>query len=119
MKTGSSPPGYDDLLALQEILSLLERSVSEYNTIVGEVRSHQDRIAKERAAPGALHTPLVGMRKALKGWESRVWDMWLRDVGPHEARQNTKQRLHRHERLLDDLIWQLFDFKEKVGGGQP
>src|SRR6185312_1860856 len=109
MNTASSPAEYDSLLALQEILDLVERSVAEYNTIVGEVRSHQDRIAKERDALGTLHTRLVGMRKALKGWESQVWDMWLRDLGPHEARQNTKQRLHRHERLLDDLIWQLFD----------
>ncbi len=108
----------DDLLALQEILGLVERSVAEYNTIVGDVRAHQGRIATERAALGALHTRLVGMRKALKRWERRVWDMWLRDVGPRETRQNTKQRLHRHEMLLDDLIWQLFDFRERNEGGQ-
>jgi hypothetical protein len=119
MKSGSSPTENDGLQALQEILSLIERSVAEYNTIVGDVRAHQDRIAKERAVLGALHTRLVGMRKALKGWERRVWDMWVHDVGPHEARQNAKQRLHRHEMLLDGLIWQLFDFREKVEGDQP
>lgn len=119
MNTGSSPPRYDDLPAYQEILSLVEQSLAEYNTIVGEVRAHQDRIAKERAALGTLHTRLVGMRMALKGWESLVWDMWLRNVGPREARHNTQQRLHRHEMLLDDVIWQLFDFREKIEGGQP
>ena len=119
MKAGGSPPGYDDVLAYHEILSLVEQSIAEYNTIVGDARAHQGRIAKERAALGALHTRLVGMRKALKGWESRVWDMWLRDVGPREARQNTKEQLRRHEMLLDDLIWQLFDFREKMEGGQP
>jgi hypothetical protein len=120
MKTGSSPPGYDDLLAYHEIPSLVDKSVAEYNTIVGSVRAHQGRIAEERAALGALHTRLVGMRKALKEWERQVWDMWLRDVGSREACRNTKQRLHAQEMLLDDLIWQLFDFSEKTDdGGQP
>jgi hypothetical protein len=114
----SSPAGCDDLLALQEILGLVERSVAEYNTIVEEVRFRQDRIAMERAALGTLHTRLVGMRKALKGWESRVWEMWLSNVGPPETRQSTKQRLYRHEMLLDDLIWQLFDFRERGDRGQ-
>lgn len=111
LKAGGSPPGYDDILAYHQILSLVEQSVAKYNTIAGDVRAHQDRIAMERAALGALHTRLVGMHKTLKGWEAQVWDMRIRNVGPREARQNAKELLNRR---LDHLIWQLRDFTENV-----
>ena len=40
--------------------------------------------------------------------------MWIRNVGPREARQNAKELLISHDRRLDDLIWQLSDFRENV-----
>jgi hypothetical protein len=110
---------HDDVLALQEILALVERSVEQYNFMVAEVREHQDRIAKARAALRPLHTRLVGMRTALKGWENRVWEMWVRDVGPREVRENTKRRIAAHDRVLDDLVWELFEFREKSERGEP
>lgn len=111
MRTDDLPPRTDNLQAYLEILSLVEQSMAEYNTIADDVRGRQDRIAQERAALGAQRNRLVDMRKALKEWESQVWDMWIRDVGPREARLTAKQRLREYEILLDALIWQLFDFR--------
>lgn len=98
------PQQHSDALALQEILGLVEQSVAHYNAIAGEVRSCLDRIATERVALGALRTRLVGMHRALKGWEDRVWDMGSRHGVTHEARANAKRRIYAHDRLLDELI---------------
>ena len=113
------PQQQNDTLALLEILSLLDRSVAEYNAVAGEVRLQLDRIAKARAALGALRRRLVGMSKALKGWERQVWDMGSRREITHEARENAKARIHTYQRALEDLTWELFDFREMTGGDQP
>lgn len=106
---------HDDVLALQEILGLVEQSVGHYNAIASEVRNHLDRIATERAALGALRTRLVGMHGAVKGWHDRVWDLGWRQGVTHQARTDAKGRIHTYERLLDELVWQLFDFREHEG----
>lgn len=113
MSTGHPPEQHNDALALQEILGLVEQSVASYNTVANEVRSHQDQIAKERAALRALRTRLVDMRTALNAWEQRVWDMGYRRQVTHESREHAKAKIHTHESALDQLIWQLFDFRDK------
>lgn len=111
------PQQHDDALALQEILSLVERSVAEYNTIVAEVRGHQERIAKARAALGPLRRRLVGMQKAVKGWDDRVWKMGYREV-PRDVLLTAERQVRAQRDALDDLVWQLFDFRELDGGRQ-
>ena len=103
----------DDALALQEILRQVEQATADYSTVLAEVQAHQDRIAKERAALGALRNRLISMREPLKTWDKRLWDMGWRDGVPREARANTEHQIKVHEKLLDDLIWQLFEFREK------
>jgi hypothetical protein len=76
-----------------EILSQVERPVADYNTIVAEVRAHQDQIAKERAALGALRTRLINMREPAKEWDDRVWKMGFRSEVPREARANAERQI--------------------------
>jgi hypothetical protein len=118
MSNQTSSAEHDDALALQEILTLVERSVADYNAIVGEVHTHHERIATERAALGALRARLVGMRKSLKGWDDRVWKMGFRDDVPREVRENAERRISAYIGLLEELIWQLFDFRQRKEGSQ-
>lgn len=108
------PQQHDDALALQEILGLVERSIAEYNIIVRGVRFHLDRIAQASAALGPLHARLVGMRTALKGWDRRLWKMGYGEV-PRDMFMSAERQVSAHRDALDDLIWQLFDFRGKQG----
>jgi hypothetical protein len=121
MSNQTSPADHDDALALQEILTLIEQSVADYNVIVGEVHTHHERIATERAALGALRARLDGMRKSLKGWDDRAWKMGFRDKVPREIREireNAERRISAYACLLEELIWELFDFRERKEGSQ-
>jgi hypothetical protein len=90
MSPGDPPDQHDDALVLQEILGLIEQSVASCNTVASNVRFHQDQIAKEHAALGALRTRLISMRAALNAWEQRVWDMGYRREVTHESREHAK-----------------------------
>jgi DNA repair exonuclease SbcCD ATPase subunit len=103
----------EDAAALQEILSEVEKATAEYNTVLTEVRAHQEQLSKERTALGVLRTRLMSMREPLKRWDKSLWDVGWRSGVPRDARVNAERQIQAHRTLLDDLIWQLFEFREK------
>lgn len=112
MSAAHPPEKHNDALVLQEILSLVAQSIARYNTIAREVCYHRDQMAKERAALGALRTRLIGMRTQPNVWDERVWDIGYRREFSQEVREHVKANIRTHERALDGLIWQLFDFRD-------
>jgi hypothetical protein len=103
-----------DPAALQEILAQLEQSVASYSSIVSDVRGRLNRIATERAGLGALRTRLTTMNELARGWDRQVWDMDLSEELARSARANAGRQVRAHIKALDDLIWDLFDFREKT-----
>jgi hypothetical protein len=45
-------------------------------------------------------------------------NMGFRDEVPSAARADAERQVNAHERLLEELIWQLFEFREKPKGSQ-
>jgi hypothetical protein len=119
MSTKKQHGKHNDALALQDILRQFEQATTSYNTVLAEVRAHQEQMANDRAALGALRTSLIGMRESLKAWDNSLWDMGWREGVPREACANAERQIKAHERQLNDLIWQLFEFREKPEVAQP
>ena len=113
MSTEKQHGKHNDAQALRDIMGQFEQAITSYGTVLAEVRAHQEQMAKDRAALAALRMRLISMREHLKGWGNSLWDMGWREGVPREACANAERRIQAHEKLLNDLIWQLFEFREK------
>jgi hypothetical protein len=109
---GGSREQRTDILALHEILNQFERAVADCNIIVAQVLTHKELIAKERAALGVLRTRLVGMREQARKWGSAVWKLGWNGEMTRDVYNRAEKQINVHERLLDELIWQLWEFRE-------
>ncbi len=114
MTNRSSQVRPDDAAELQEILNQAENVMGEYGTVLAQVRIHQDGIARERAELGDLRERLVNMRGPVREWERRLWKMGYRDGVSRESLLRAENQIRTFSSLLDELIWQLFDFRKKA-----
>jgi chromosome segregation ATPase len=119
MSTTKQRGKHNDALALQGILREFEQASANYNAVLAEVSARQEQMAKDRAALAALRTRLIGMRESLKAWDNSLWDMGWREGVPREACAHAERQIKAHERRLNDLIWQLYEFKEEPEVAQP
>ena len=107
--------------ALAEIIDQVERLRTDYNAALGEVREHQEQMAKDRAALAKLSIRLMDMRESVRGLDDGVWKLpW--DHLPRTTREKALDVIRTLTRLLDDVVWQLFEFREPVRSdaeGQP
>jgi DNA repair ATPase RecN len=106
----------DYTAALQEIVDQVERLYTDYNAALGEVREHQEQMAKDRAALAKLRIRLMDMRESVRGLDDDVWKLpW--DHVPRTTREKALDVIRTLTRLLDDVVWQLFEFREPVKSG--
>lgn len=116
MSNQVTPEQRDDALVLQEIVGQLEQASEDYKGVLVEVRAHQDQIVKESAALGSLRARLIGMREHARRCQKAVWKMGWNSGVTREALNNVRRAVNAYERLLDELIWELFEFREKADG---
>jgi hypothetical protein len=112
---------------IAEILSQFERSVGGCNDVLTQACKYQDPIDRDRAALGVLHTRLTDMPDQVTKWRSTLWKLGLREsvnlegspweslflAGVFRTYDHDESLLRLHETLFDDLIWKLFEFREK------
>lgn len=104
----------DYAAALLEIVDEVERLHADYNAALDEVRTHQEQMARDRAALGKLRIRLMDMRESVRGLDDGVWKLpW--DHVPRTTREKALDVIRKLTRLLDDVVWQLFEFREKPG----
>jgi hypothetical protein len=110
-----------------EILRQFEHSIGECNDVLTQARIYQDPIDRDRAALGVLRTRLTDMPDQVRKWRSTLWKLGLREsvnlegspwespflAGVFRTYDHDDTLLRLHETLFDDLIWKLFDFREK------
>jgi hypothetical protein len=100
-----------DTVVLETIVRGLTQATAEYNTVLAEARVHKKRALEHRAAIEVLRTRLVSMRDAARAWDKALWNLGWRDQISAEARVNVERQVRVHSSLLDELIWQLFEFR--------
>lgn len=104
-----SPGKRGDALVLQEILHRLTQATADYNVILALVHEHC-------AALTVLRTRVVAMRESVKEWDDGIWNMALHAEIPGDARANAQGKVRAFATALDDLSWQLWDFRQRDGG---
>ena len=97
--------------ALKSILDQVDKINAEYNSILAEVPTHAEQLAKARAALGKFHTRLTAMRDSARTLSGEVWRMPYDSV-PRDTRAKVANVVHALSSMLDELVWKLFDFRE-------
>lgn len=105
------PERRGDAFVLEEILRQLAQATGNYNIILALVHEHCAELR-------ALRTRLVAMRESIKVWDDGLWNMGLHAEVSRDARANAQSQVRTLAAALDDLIWKLFDFRNR-DGGQP
>lgn len=107
-----------DALILQEILRNLKQGTAEYNSVLAEVRDHQIQLAKVRCALGTLYSRIVKMRQPIRTWQKSLWSMGFGGGVSPDARDSASRAVGEYDRMLDKLVWDLFEFREdRCGSG--
>ena len=97
---------------INSVLDTVEKLHTEHNTILAEVRTHEEQLSKETAALGKLHTRLVAMRNSARELRDNVSGLRTEDVVSYEMKSKTAHVVYELSRSLDDSAWKLVDFRE-------
>lgn len=112
-----SPKQQENALALAQIVRNVELASVEFNTMLAEVRGHQECIARERAALGDLRERLIQIRTPVREWKSSLWPLSCREGVSRDACLSTELKTRELYSEMDDVFWQLFDFRKSAEEG--
>jgi hypothetical protein len=100
-----------DSKKLQEILTWLGQTKVEYNDVLVKVRNRLAQVKEARAALATMRERLKIMREPITKYENSTWDMCWNGEIPKDVATKAEADLRDFNRRLDDLIWELFDFR--------
>ena len=98
--------------ALDAIVSQAQKINVEYKTVAAEAFTHEERMAKASAALGKLHTRAATMRDSVRELRVNISRLPYDGGVTHENRSGAADVVYALERLVADLAWKLFDFRE-------
>jgi DNA repair ATPase RecN len=107
-----SPKQHENALAFAQIVRNIELATVEFNTVLAQVRRHQECIAKERAALGDLRERLVRLLTLGREWRTSLWALtWRGGISP-DAYRSAELKNSDLNSQIDRVVWQLFDFRK-------
>ena len=107
----------DDVAELPKLQQQVAQAVVEFNRMLAKVRKHRQSIDKRSAALADMREQFIRMRESVRQWDKLLWDMRWFDTATRDACNAAERQARTLHSLLDEVIWQLFDFRKRNEGG--